>query len=163
MYRRNHFTASGPTEKNYGHRGIRYFELNRDYSIPYLEDYTGVSEHELRTTFGKGEVIVEDNVFSSPSVDLAVSTFHSINVFIRRNAIFGDHNALHTFIKARPGFTLPSTTVIANNTVTSAASSAYIALHGILPAHSKALIQPSLLPSRITLSTVELLRLVNSF
>ena len=140
-FRRNNYTATGPTEDDDGHRGIMYFETGRDWSIPVLDDYTGVSEHELRTTFGKGEIVVEDNVFSSSEMDFSISTQYAINVFFNGNNITGDGATQSTYVSIRPYRMLPSIIEVIGNTITTPRYRGYISLEGMLAAHSKALIE----------------------
>ena len=144
-FSRNEMTATGPTMEDYGHMGILVFETGRDWSISSLVDHTGVSEHELRTTFGKGEVIVEDNVFSAPAADIDITTQHSINVVVKGNSITTDDASIDVdtsiYVFLRPGTTLPTVTEVARNAITSATRRAYISLNGMLAAHSKALIE----------------------
>ena len=149
--RRNNFTASGPTKDGYSHMGIWYLETGRDWSIPYLDDYTGISEQELRTTFGKGEVTIEDNVFSAPMVHLDVSSQHSINVFIKGNLLTAasppaDGVVRASFVAIRPNRGLPTITEVIGNTITTDRTRAYISLNGLLSSHSTALSAPTTAP-----------------
>ena len=140
-FRRNIYTATGPTEDDDSHRGIMYFETGRDWSIPYLDDYTGISEQELRTTFGKGEIVVEDNVFSSSEMDFGISSQYAINVFFKRNNITGDGATRRTYVSIRPYRMLPSIIEVIGNTITTPRHRGRISLEGMLAAHSKALIE----------------------
>ena len=160
--RRNNFTASGPTKDGYSHMGIWYLETGRDWSIPYLDDYTGISEQELRTTFGKGEVTIEDNVFSAPMVHLDVSSQHSINVFIKGNLLTAasppaDGVVRASFVAIRPNRGLPTITEVVGNTITTDRTRAYVSLNGLLSSHSTALIEGNTLRSgNSTLSAIQL-------